>query len=107
MLAHANPSLDKLLLFRSVHPLYAAFLLEHLGIANHEERIQALESVLGMPRPVLRYVRVPFADQLPPGPLAITRLDNELIQRGLMAAPLPPVSSSASVAWRPTISSWC
>jgi hypothetical protein len=89
-LAHATPALDKLLLFRSVHPLYAAFLLEHLGLADRDERIQALESVLGVPRPILRYVRVPFADQLPPGPLATTRLDQELIQRGLMAAPLPP-----------------
>src|SRR5262249_61297429 len=40
--------------------------------------------------PLLRYVRVPFPDRLPPGPLATTRLDPELIQRGLMTAPLPP-----------------
>jgi superfamily II DNA/RNA helicase len=88
--AHALPSLDTLLVFRSIHPLYAAFLLEHLGIANRDERIQALESVLEVARPLLRYLRVPRPDELPPGPLATTRLDADLIQRGLMAAPLPP-----------------
>ncbi|MBL8794513.1 MAG: DEAD/DEAH box helicase [Planctomycetia bacterium] len=89
-LAHPLPALDQLLVFRSVHPLYGSFLVNQLGIADRDERIQALESVLEMPRPLLKYVRVPFPDQLPPGPLATTRLDNELIQRGLMLAPVPP-----------------
>lgn len=92
--AHAavpTPELDKLLVFRGIHPLYGAFLLDQLGIANRDERIQALESVLEMPRPLLRYVRVPLPDDLPPGPLATTRLDNELIQRGLILAPVPKV----------------
>ena len=31
----------------------------HLGIADRDERLQALESVLEMPRPLLRYLRVP------------------------------------------------
>jgi hypothetical protein len=81
--------LDTLLVFRSVHPLYGAFLLSQLGIADRNERIQALESVLEMPRPLLRYVRVPRPDQLPPGPLATNRLDPELIRRGLIVAPVP------------------
>jgi superfamily II DNA/RNA helicase len=84
------PPLDTLLVFRSIHPLYGAFLLEHLGIADRNERIQALESVLEIPRPLLRYVRVPWPDQLAPGPLATTRLDAELIRRGLIVAPVPP-----------------
>jgi len=88
--ATPTEALDKLLVFRSIHPLYGAFLLEHLGIADRNERIQALESVLEMPRPLLRYVRVPFPDKLPPGPLAMTRLDTELIRRGLMIAPALP-----------------
>ncbi|HYV36871.1 MAG TPA: DEAD/DEAH box helicase, partial [Gemmataceae bacterium] len=46
VLATPTPELDKLLVFRSVHPLYGAFLVNHLGIANREERIQAFESVL-------------------------------------------------------------
>lgn len=91
-LATPTPALDTLLVFRSVHPLYGAFLLQHLGIADRNERLQALESVLEMPKPLLRYVRVPFEDQLPPGPLATTRLDAELIRRGLMLAPLPPAA---------------
>jgi superfamily II DNA/RNA helicase len=89
VLATPTPELDKLLVFRSIHPLYAAFLLEHLGIADRNERLQAMESVLEMPRPLLRYVRVPRPDDLPPGPLAATRLDEELIRRGLMLAPVP------------------
>lgn len=85
-----TPALDQLLVFRSIHPLYGAFLLKHVGIANRDERIQALESVLEMPRPLLKFVRVPSAEELAPGPLATTRLDADLIQRGLIAAPLPP-----------------
>lgn len=89
-LATPTPALDTLLVFRSVHPLYGAFLLKQLGIADRNERLQALESVLEIPRPLLRYVRVPPPDVIPPGPLATTRLDAELIRRGLMLAPVPP-----------------
>jgi superfamily II DNA/RNA helicase len=90
ILAHPTPELAKLLVFRGIHPLYGAFLLEHLGIADRNERLQAFESVLEMPRPLLRYVRVPPADDVPPGPLAQTRLDEELVRRGLMIArPVP------------------
>ena len=85
-LATPTPALDRLLVFRSVHPLYGAYLTDRLGIADANERIQALESVLELPRPLLRRVRVP-AD-LPPGPLATTRLDAELVRRGLVAAHL-------------------
>jgi superfamily II DNA/RNA helicase len=84
-----TPALDTLLVFRSVHPLYGAFLIEQLGIADRNERIQAMESVLEVPRPLLRYLRVPRPDQLPPGPLAMNRLDAELICRGLILAPVP------------------
>src|SRR5260370_6196645 len=38
--AHALPALDTLLVFRSVHPLYGAFLLKHLGIAYRNQRLQ-------------------------------------------------------------------
>lgn len=86
VLAHATDQLPRLLVFRSVHPLYGAFLISHLGIADPDERLQALESVLEMPRPLLRHVRVP--NDLPPGPLARERLDPELIRRGLMLAPV-------------------
>lgn len=88
-LATPTAKLDQLLAFRSIHPLYGVFLLQHLGIADRNERLQAFESVLEMPRSVLRYVRVPWQEHLPPGPLATTRLDQELIQRGLMTAKAP------------------
>jgi superfamily II DNA/RNA helicase len=88
--ATPTPKLDTLLVFRSVHPLFAAFLLDHLGIADRAERLQALESVLELPRPILKFVRPPWPEELPPGPLAATRLDNELVQRGLIAAQPPP-----------------
>jgi hypothetical protein len=88
-LATPAPALDKLLVFRSVHPLYGAFLIDQLGIADRNERVQALESVLEIPRPLLKFVRVPPPNDLPPGPLAMTRLDAELIRRGLILAPVP------------------
>jgi superfamily II DNA/RNA helicase len=88
-LAHPTVELDKLLIFRSVHPLYGPFLVNQLGGADRNERLQALESVLEVPRPLLKFLRVPFEDQLPPGPLARGRLDEELIQRGLMVAKVP------------------
>ncbi len=75
-------------MFRSIHPLYGAYLIGQLGVADREERVQAFESVLEMPRPLLRYVRVPWQERSP-GPLE-QRLDPDLIQRGLIAAPLPP-----------------
>jgi superfamily II DNA/RNA helicase len=85
--ARPTPALDRLLMFRSVHPLYGAFLLDYLGIADRDERIQALESALQIPGPLLRYLRVPR--EFAPGPLAMTRLDPELIRRGLIIAPVP------------------
>lgn len=76
--------LAKLTKLRSVNPLYGVYLVNQLGIADEEERLQALESVLEMPGTVARYCRVPPHDILPPGPLATTRLDAELLQMGLV-----------------------
>ncbi len=81
-----EPSMKNLLVFRGIHPLYGAFLTEQLALADNNELIQALESVLELPRALLRTVRVP--GDLPAGPLATTRLDQELIRRGLMVAPV-------------------
>ncbi len=83
-LARPTPQLSKLLLVRGMNPLFAVFLVEQLGIANFEERLQALESVLDMPGTVARLVRVPGHDELPPGPLAVTRLDEQLLRLGLV-----------------------
>lgn len=87
VLAHPTPQLQKLLVFKSVNPLYGAFLLEKLALADRDERIQALESVLELPGPIARHLPVPPPEELPPGPLATEYLDTELLTRGLM---LPP-----------------
>ncbi len=81
--APANPALDDLLVFRSVNPVYGCFLVDVLGVANREERLQALESVLEFPRSMIAQVRVPGPDVMPPGPLARGWLDEEIIRRGL------------------------
>ncbi len=70
--------------FRSIHPLYGTFLLEHFHRASFAERLQLLESVLAMPRSVARDVRVPDSDQLPAGPLATEFLNPLLLSRGMI-----------------------
>ena len=45
--ATPTPALDKLLVFRAVHPLYGAFLLDHLGTADRDERMQAVRERAG------------------------------------------------------------
>ncbi|MFV2065744.1 MAG: DEAD/DEAH box helicase [Pirellulales bacterium] len=83
VMARATPELVKLTLLRSVNPMYGVFLVNQLGIADWSERLQAFESVLELPGSVAHFVRVPPQDQLPPGPLATTRLDPLLLQMGL------------------------
>lgn len=85
--ATPTPDLDKLLVFRACHPLYGAFLIDLLGVANREERLQLLESVLELPRPLLKFVRVPY--DLTPGPLQVEKLDPELLDKGLIKPVLP------------------
>lgn len=84
MFARPTENMAKLLLFRGINPLYAVFLVNQLGIADRNERIQAMESVLELPGSVAHFVRVPRQDELPPGPLATMRLDPHLLQLGLV-----------------------
>ncbi len=81
-----TPELAKLLLLRGVNPLYGLYLINELGIADREERLQAIESVLEMPGSVAKHVRVPWPQDLPPGPLAMTKLDPKLLTMGLATA---------------------
>jgi superfamily II DNA/RNA helicase len=81
--AHPTENLPKLLRLRGINPLYGVYLVNQLGIASREERLQAFESVLEMPGSVAKHVRVPKYEDMPPGPLATTRLDSELLQMGL------------------------
>ena len=82
-LAEPTDELWKLATLRAIHPLYGVFVINHLGIANQSERLQAMESVLELPGSVAHHVRVPHADELPPGPLQTDRLDPLLLQFGL------------------------
>ncbi len=82
-LARPTERLGLLTKFRGVNPLYGVFLINQLGIADRAERIQAMESVLELPRSIGPAVRVPRQEFLPPGPLATTRLDVQLLQLGL------------------------
>ncbi|MCA9113176.1 MAG: helicase, partial [Planctomycetaceae bacterium] len=84
--ATPTDQLEKLLVFRSLNPLYGMFLLENMGIASEAERLQALESVLEVPGSIFMQVKAPGPDELPPGPLATTKLDLLLIERGLATA---------------------
>ena len=64
MFARPTENLAKLSLFRGINPLYAVFLVNQLGIADRNERIQAMESVLELPRSVGHFVRVPRQDEI-------------------------------------------
>ena len=77
-----HESIYKLLHFRSVDPLYGAFLVEMLNYANDDEKLQALESVLELPPTILRRVRVP--DTIPPGPLRTEVLEPALVSAGVL-----------------------
>jgi superfamily II DNA/RNA helicase len=81
--ASPTESMNGLLLLRGVHPLYSMFLMNHLGIADRNERIMAFESLLELSRSLGKATRIPRHDELPPGPLQTTRLDSQLLKMGL------------------------
>lgn len=83
MTATPTEAMADLLKLRGVHPLYAVFLMKHLGIADRNERIMALESLLELSRSLGKATRIPYPEDLPPGPLATTRLDPQLLKLGL------------------------
>jgi len=85
-LARPTERLADLFFFRSVNPLYGIFLLDHFDVADPRERMQMWESVLELPPALLRLVRTPPYHVVPPGPLATTRLDLEIVSHGI----LPP-----------------
>jgi len=75
--------LADLMKFRGTNPLYALFLLQHLGIADRSERLQVFESLLELPPSIGPSIRVPKQDVLPNGPLSTDRLDPMLLTMGL------------------------
>jgi len=86
VLARPTQALERFSVLRGIHPLYGIFLVNQLGIADRNERVQAMESVLELPGSVAHFVRVPSQEELPPGPLATLRLDPRLLQLGLASA---------------------
>ncbi len=83
--AHATPKLAELLKFWSIDRIYGMFLLQRLGIATREERLQVLESVLELSPTLRKSVRVPFDSQIPPGPLTL-EINPQLLEAGLASA---------------------
>ncbi len=83
VIARATEKLRQLMVFRSVHPLYGAFLMDYIGRAEEPELIQILESLLAMPGTVARSVRVPWPDQMPPGKLAVDVVDPAILTGGM------------------------
>ncbi|MBW7904205.1 MAG: DEAD/DEAH box helicase [Phycisphaerae bacterium] len=78
-----NDGIHRLLGFRSVDPLYGAFLCELLSRADEREKLLALESVLEVPRSIERKVRIPEGA---PGPLETQVLQPMLVSMGIVAA---------------------
>lgn len=75
--------LDRIVQLKSINPLFGVFLADQLAIADEDERIAVLESVLDVPGTVARFTRMPRIEDMPPGTLATTKLDPLLLQRGL------------------------
>lgn len=81
--ATPTPKLKQLMVFRAVHPLYGLFLMDYLARADDNELIQILESLLEIPGSVAKLMRVPWPDQLPPGPLALEVVDPAILTAGI------------------------
>ncbi|MFQ5413902.1 MAG: DEAD/DEAH box helicase [Phycisphaerae bacterium] len=79
-----HDTIEKLTHYRSVDPLYGAFLRDLLARGSAEEKMQALESLLPLSPAIRRKLHLPF--DLPPGPLQTHVLEPELIQRGIVVS---------------------
>ncbi len=84
--ARPTEKLVALTKLRGVHPLYGLYLVNQLGVADRSERLLAFESLLELPKSLGPAIRVPPLDVLPPGPLAIERVDPRLLKLGLATA---------------------
>ena len=81
--AFQTEALGDLLHFKSINPIYGTYLLKVLPHAAASERIQALEAVLEFPGSLVRNLRIPRADVMPPGPFTTRYLNPQLLTRGL------------------------
>ncbi|MCA9140124.1 MAG: DEAD/DEAH box helicase, partial [Planctomycetales bacterium] len=83
LIAKPTDRLERLVHLRSINPLFGVYMADLLATADPDERIAALESVLEVPGTVARYTRMPRIEDMPPGTLATTRLDPQLLTLGL------------------------
>jgi len=75
--------LQRLVHLKSVNPLFGVFVADQLAIADDNERVATLESLLEVPGTVARLARMPRYEDMPAGELATTRLDPTLLKLGL------------------------
>ncbi len=95
LIATPTQTLSQLLTFKSINPLYGMFLIDVLPHADGPERVQAIESTLGFPIALVKALRIPRAEYLPPSLFTQKFLNPELLQRGVatqteLAAMLSP-----------------
>lgn len=83
-----DASIERLLGFRSIDPLYGDFLAQILTHGGFDEKLIALESVLEVPWSIIRNVRLP--DDLPKGPLQEQILEPMMIAMGVPLASAEP-----------------
>lgn len=81
--ATAGPTMELMSVFRSVNPILALYTADLMHRAGRDEQLQLMEALLVMTGSVASMVRVPFPDEMPHGPLALTYADGELLERGL------------------------
>ncbi len=92
-----NESISKLTHFRSIDPLYGAFLTEQLARSDFNEKTLALESVLELPPTIERKLRIP--EDLPPGPLQTEVLAPLMIAMGVVASAVAPADAEDDQDW--------
>ena len=78
-----DESINELLNFRSIDPLFGAFLAKFMPRTIFEEKMQALEAVLPVPPAIERRI---FRADLPAGPFQDNELDPMLIQIGAIGS---------------------
>ncbi len=77
-----SDSIDQLLVYRSIDPLFGEFLREQLSASSFEEKILALEAALPLPPALGSRVRIP--EELEPGPLQKDVLEPTLLKMGIV-----------------------
>ena len=81
--ATVKASLLDLVRIKTLNPIFGRFIADLIATADPLERIAILESTLQIPGTVARHVRMPDAEELPPGTLTREVLDVSLLQHGL------------------------